>query len=465
MTAPLPALDGTDAICLAPAVKLARLLRDGELSSRELLAAYVSRTERLNSRINAIVTADFEAAHLAATAADNIRARSSEPLGVLHGLPVSVKDSLAVGGLRSTSGAIELADYVPTFDAPAVSALRRAGAIIFAKTNAPAWAADIQTHNRLFGTTNNPWDTGRTTGGSSGGSAAAASVGLSAFDIGTDLGGSIRIPSSFCGVFGHKPTFGIVSQGGYLDCSERRTGYAVEVDMNVVGPIARSASDLLLAMTVLAGGAPWPVEAELKNLRIGVCVQDPYCHVDERVARTISAAAESTASGEISVELCSLPVSLESVATMCSALTLSAVSASLPDSVGTAVGGSHREWLVRNDERSRMRAAWSEWFATFDALICPIMPCVAFPHSVDSSLGELALLVGDREIPASRGLVWSQMASLSYLPSTAIPVGLVDGLPVGAQAICRHGGDLMCLGIARMFERAGFRWTIPPLGN
>lgn len=464
MKAPQPPLEGTDAICLLPATTLTRLLRNGELSSRELVAACARRSERLNPRLNAIVTADFDSAHSAATRADNIRARSSEPLGALHGLPVSVKDALAVAGLRSTSGAIQLADYVPTRDAAAVGALREAGAIIVAKTNTPAWAGDIQTHNRLFGTTNNPWDLSKTAGGSSGGSAVAVSVGMSALDVGTDLGGSIRIPSGFCGLFGHKPTFATVSQGGYLDCGDRRHAYAVEVDMNVVGPIARSATDLLLAMTVLAGDLPRPTPGELDNLRIGVCVQDPCWRVDEGIAHTISSAAQAIASGGTSVELCPLPISLRSVAALCSSLTLAAVSASLPEEVGSRVGGTHRDWLLDNDERTRMRAAWSDWFGTFDALICPIMPCAPFPHSTDSSLGELSLRVGDREIPATSGLVWSQMASLAYLPSTAVPLGLFDGLPVGAQVICGHGGDFLCLWIAQMFERAGFRWTIPPFG-
>ncbi len=465
MKAPLPSPDGTDDICLQPATVLTRLLRDGQVSSRELLAAYISRIERLNPALNAVVTVDPDAAYLAATEADNIRALSSEPLGVLHGLPVSVKDSLAVAGLRSTSGAVELKDYVPAYDAPAVGALRKAGAIIFAKTNAPAWAADIQTHNQIFGTTSNPWDTGRSAGGSSGGSAAAVSSGMSAIDIGTDLGGSIRIPSSFCGVFGHKPTFGIVAQGGYLDCSERQSGYAVDVDMNVVGPIARSAGDLLLAMEALAGALPPPPVAPPEKLRIGVCIQDEYCRVDGAVADSISAAVETVAASGISIATCSLPVSLDSVATLCGTLTLSAVSASLADSVGSRVAGNHREWLLLDAERSHMRSLWADWFESFDALVCPITPCVAFPHSTNSSLGNLRLMVDNREISGVSAMVWSQMASLAYLPAVAVPVGLAGGLPVGVQIVCRNRRDSTCLSIARMFERAGFGWTVPPFAK
>lgn len=439
------------------------MIRDGAISSRELLAAFENRYERLNPIINAVATADFESAHAAAAAADNCRASSRAPLGVLHGLPVTIKDALAVAGMRSTSGAPELGDYVPANDAAAVSALRRAGAIIFAKTNTPAWAGDIQTHNTLFGTTNNPWNTGRTAGGSSGGSAAAVSAGLTALDIGTDLGGSIRIPSGFCGIFGLKPTFGAVAQDGYLDCSERRSGYAVEVDMNSVGPLARSASDLHLVMTVLATTFAKLSPVQVESVRIGVCVDDAYCQVVDGVASTILAAARSLDSNRIAVQECSLPVSMADVGRLCNALTLSAVSASVPYPVGSRIGGTHRDWLQNNDERSRLRTTWSHWFTSFDALVCPIMSGVAFSHSVDTSLGELTLMVDDHEIPATRGLAWCQLASLSYLPSVAVPVGLLDGMPVGAQIICPYGGDSMCLWIARKFEEAGFVFINPPV--
>ena len=135
----------------------------------------------------------------------------------LHGLPVTIKDAIETAGLRSTGGAVELQGNIPERDAPVVRALREAGAIIFGKTNVPRWSADGQTYNEMFGTTVNPWNSARVPGGSSGGAAAAVAAGLTSFEIGTDIGGSIRLPSAFCGVFGHKPSFGVIPTRGYLD--------------------------------------------------------------------------------------------------------------------------------------------------------------------------------------------------------------------------------------------------------
>jgi len=211
--------------------ELAAALHDRRISSRELLGEYLRRVEAINPSLNAIVTIDAEGARDAAYRADEATAHA-EPVGPLHGLPVTIKDAIATAGIRSTGGATELADHVPAADPPAVQRLKRAGAIVYGKTNLPRLSGDIQTYNDLFGTTRNPWDTERTPGGSSGGSAAAVAAGLTSFKLGTDIGGSVRSPAGFCGVFGHKPSFGIVPQHGYLD---RVDGGGNEPDINVFG--------------------------------------------------------------------------------------------------------------------------------------------------------------------------------------------------------------------------------------
>ena len=188
----------------------------------------------------------------AADAADEVTVLGGS-VGPLHGLPVTIKDAIATEGIRSTGGAKELADHVPTEDAPAVARLKAAGAIVFGKTNLPRWSSDVQTYNELFGVTNNPWAFDRITGGSSGGSAAAVAAGFTSFEVGTDIGGSVRIPSHCCGVYGLKPTWGVIPQRGYLDHPE---GGTIDVDINVFGPIARSAEDLDLLLSVLAGPEP-----------------------------------------------------------------------------------------------------------------------------------------------------------------------------------------------------------------
>ena len=201
---------------LSSATELAGQIAVGKLSSRELLDHYLQRVETLNPALNAVVTLDAERAATAATAAD-ARCAAGEPLGPLHGLPLTVKDAIATANIRTTGGATELADNVPTDDAPAVTAVKAAGAVVFGKTNLPRWSGDAQAYNTMFGTTNNPWDTTRGPGGSSGGASAAVAAGLTSFEIGTDIGGSVRLPSHFAGVCGHKPSFGIVPQLGYLD--------------------------------------------------------------------------------------------------------------------------------------------------------------------------------------------------------------------------------------------------------
>ena len=237
----------TDEITLWSASKQAAAIRAGELGSRELLEAIIARIERINPELNAVVTRSFARARVEADAADQARDRG-DSLGPLHGLPVTIKDALQTEGIRSTGGALELEDNIPNKDAPTVRAVKEAGAIVLGKTNLPRWSGDIQAYNEMFGTTVNPWNSDRVPGGSSGGAAAAVACGLTSFEIGTDIGGSIRFPSAFCGVFGHKPSFGIVPSSGYIDHEE---GGTTEADINVIGPIARSADDLELLLSIM----------------------------------------------------------------------------------------------------------------------------------------------------------------------------------------------------------------------
>ncbi|MPY96124.1 MAG: amidase, partial [Acidimicrobiia bacterium] len=280
------------------ATRQAAAIRAGELGSEELLDHYLDRIDRLNPEVNAVVTVDPDGARRAARAADEATAQGRHP-GPLHGLPITVKDALATAGMRSTGGAIELADHVPAQDASAVAAVRAAGAVVFGKTNLPRWSGDLQSFNEIFGTTNNPWDLERVPGGSSGGAAAAVASGLTSFEIGTDIGGSIRLPAAFCGVFGHKPSYGIVPTYGYLD---HVAGGLTQPDVNVHGPLARSAEDLELLLGVLAGPGPadalaWRLELppprheQLRDYRVAAWLDDPAAHVDGAVAAVLEGAA------------------------------------------------------------------------------------------------------------------------------------------------------------------------------
>ena len=290
------------------ATELAAAVRAGEISSTELVDCYLGRIEELNPALGAVVTVDADRARREATAADRHLAGGAAA-GPLHGLPVTVKDCLETAGLRTTCGAPELAGYVPEHDAEAVARLRRAGAIVIGKTNLPAWASDCQTYNELFGTTGNPWDAARTPGGSSGGAAAAVAAGLSALDLGSDLGGSLRIPAAWCGVYTLKPSFGIVPVRGHIPPPP---GVLAEVDIGVVGPLARSAADLDLLLAVLAGpdqqeAAAWRLELpaaparDAGQWRVAVWPDEPGWPLDRTVAGRLRAAADSLAAAGLSV--------------------------------------------------------------------------------------------------------------------------------------------------------------------
>src|SRR4051795_9529803 len=307
-----------DSLATRSASELAAGIRAKEWSSRELLELYLDRIDRLDGPVNAVVTLDTDRARIAADAADAALARG-DGVGPLHGLPVTIKDAIETEGIRSTGGARELTDHVPVADAPAVARLKDAGAIVFGKTNLPRWSADLQTFNDIFGVTSNPWSLEHTVGGSSGGSAASVAAGFTSFELGTDIGGSVRIPSHCCGVFGLKPSFGVIPQRGYLD---HVGGGTTDADINVFGPIARSADDLDLLLGVLAGPdadralawrleLPAPRERSLSELRIGTWLDDPGCHVEQEYATLLRAAAVSLADAGAKIDDTHPPVAFE----------------------------------------------------------------------------------------------------------------------------------------------------------
>src|SRR5271155_1742707 len=235
------------------AIEIARRIRERSISSREALDYFFARIEELDKRVNSVVTIDATRARIAADAADAALARG-ELRGPLHGVPMTVKDSFQTAGMRTTSGAPELAEFTPQEDAWPVARLREAGAIVFGKTNAPIYAGDLQTYNEVFGTTNNPYDVSRTPGGSSGGSAAALACGFTPLELGSDIGGSIRLPSHMAGVAGHKPSYGLVPAHGQIPGPPGTLSLA---DLAVAGPMARTVEDLKLGLGIMAGPNRW----------------------------------------------------------------------------------------------------------------------------------------------------------------------------------------------------------------
>ena len=449
----------------------AAALARGDLSSRELLDCYLERVESLNGTLNAVVTLDAEAARAEADACDRERA-GGRVRGPLHGLPVTIKDAIEVGGMRSTGGAVELAGHVPERDAPAVGRLRSAGAVVFGKTNCPRWSGDFQTYNELFGVTNNPWDPTRTPGGSSGGAAAAVAAGLTSFELGTDIGGSIRIPSHCCGVFGLKPTFGVVSQRGYLDSVG---GGTTDADLNVFGPLARSAADLDLLLTVLAqappaGGGGWraelpPAPAELAGLRVGLWLGAPGVPGDSEQRAIHECAAAALEGLGLQVEDSHPAVSFGEQVDLFRRKVLAAVLPSMDPAMAEALAADHLAWLRDDRERSRLGLEWAAWFGSFDLLLCPVLPRPAFPHDNQGEMFERVLEVEGRSMPYIDAIAWAGLIGVVGLPAAAAPVGFTaGGLPVGIQVVAPWFRDRTAVAVAGALAEITGGYQVPPTG-
>jgi amidase len=446
-------------------------LRARRLSSRELLDAYLTRIDKLGPPINAVVTLDRERAYADASRADDAAVRG-DWLGPLHGLPVTIKDAIEVAGMRSTGGAIELTDHIPSVDAPSVARLKAAGAIVFGKTNVPRWSGDVQTFNSLFGTTNNPWALDRIPGGSSGGPAAAVACGFTAFEVGTDIGGSVRIPAHCCGVFGLKPSYGIISQRGYLD---HVGGGRTDADINVFGPLARSTNDLELLLSVLAGPdaeravawrleLPEPRRASARDFRVGTWLDDSACPVDRDELAVMRHAVDQLADAGARVEDTHPPVSFAEQADVFGQLIEGAVSPSMPDDRAEIAGGTHRAWLRADERRARLRGIWQDWFERYDALICPVMATPAFPHSQAGTFATRTIEINGATRPYNDLVRWTGLIGVLGLPSAVPPVGRTPGgLPVGVQVVSPFLRDREAIQLAGILgEVSGGGYQVPP---
>ena len=462
-------------------------LESRRISAAELLDLVIVRWRGQHAQINAVVAVDLDRARARARAVDELRLKG-DPLGPLAGLPMTIKDTLDVEGLPASSGLEALKRRGSVADAAAVAAARREGAVIWGKTNVPVMAADWQSYNALYGATNNPWDLTRTPGGSSGGAAAALATGVTALEIGSDIGGSLRVPASFCGVFSHKATWGQVSQRGHIPPAP---GTLAERDLNVVGPMARSARDLRLLLSVinegpLAAKAPPP---ELKELRIGVWLDEDSFPLDPEVRQVAARFAQQIARCGAAAEA----VRAVDGAALMEAYQLLLMSAIQPDLPAAATRSmtrlrglaalarrfgaaptswagqvlastaTHAEWLAANEARARIGAQLRKLFERFDVLLAPITPVAAFPHD-HGPFNRRTLVQSDgRRIAYASMLNWIALATACGLPATAVPAGLTSsGLPVGVQLIGPRGGDARTLGVAQAIEEALGGFLAPP---
>lgn len=474
------------------AVQLAADIRHKRFSATELLDIFLARIERYNPALNAIVVFDTDAARAAARTADAALA-AGNATGPLHGVPMTVKESFDLAGYPSTFGRPDRRDHRAARDALAVERLKTAGAVIVGKTNVPIDLADWQSFNEIYGDTVNPWDAARSPGGSSGGATAALAAGLTGLEIGSDIGGSIRVPAHFCGVYGHKPTYGIVPLRGHAF----EPGDA-EPDIMVAGPLARRAEDLAATLDVIAGADPeapgaWRLDlpdeprTKLSGFRIAVITDDAVYPVDNDTRKSLSDVADYLAAeGATVLRDPALPLPSEEMWQLYLSVLRGATSGRLSDAEAAAaaeraagfdpsdksygpvmlrsLSQRHQAWLHANDRRSKLRALWREFFGNADALIAPMMATPAFPHIRGIAKQDQRLHVDNAERPISDTYFWIGLASASHLPATLAPAGTSrDGLPIGMQIIGPEAQDRRCIALAQMLER-GFRGFTPPPG-
>ncbi|CCH31487.1 amidase [Actinosynnema sp. NPDC047251] len=476
---------------LATAEELVAAMRAGDVSSVELTDQAIDRIERDDKAINAICVPDFDRARAAARRADQARARGEDR--PLLGVPVTVKESYDLAGLPTTWGMPAHRDHVPAEDAVQVSRVKAAGAVVLGKTNVPLGLQDLQSFNEIYGTTNNPWDHGRTPGGSSGGSAAALAAGFGALSLGTDIGGSLRTPAHFCGVYAHKPTLGLVASRGMVP--PPGPALPVELDLAVAGPMARTARDLALLLDVMAGPDPLtlgvayalalpPARHErLSDFRVLVLDEHPFLPTGSAVRAGVNRVADALVDGGARVERHSpLLPDLAEAATLYTQLLFSGSVARFPvqeyDQLRALAAGlgaddqgldaarlrgmvfSHRDWMEANNRRELHRHGWRRFFAEFDAVVCPITPTPAFPHDHDPDLLGRRVDIDGVGHPFFDQLVWAGLATMPGLPATAVPAGLSpDGLPVGVQLVGPMFEDRTPLRLAELLEQriGGFR--------
>ncbi|HEV7589034.1 MAG TPA: amidase [Longimicrobium sp.] len=461
-----------DSIALLPAAELVRRVRARELSPVEVLDAALARVEALNPAINAVVTLDPTAREAARELERRIAA--GEDVGILAGVPVGIKDVTQVGGLRTTFGSPLFAEHVPEDDALVVRRLRAAGAVILGKTNTPEFAAGGNTFNEVFGRTRNPWNPERSAGGSTGGGAAGLATGMIALAEGTDLGGSLRIPASFCGVVGLRPSVGLVPTVP--------SDYAWDT-LQVTGGMGRTAEDVALMLQAVAGPSPeaplaQPVAgrdfvaaartADAAGLRIAYCRDIAGIGIDAAVERVCREAAFALEEAGAQVEEIALDLSYGRRAFL-ALRGLWFVSMLYPhlsklDEFGTNVANNLRAGLktsveelgAANEARKRMRERFLSLFHTYDLLLTPTMAVSPFPV-----VENYPRTVGGREMETYVDWIApTYVLSLTGLPVGSVPAGLdADGMPCGLQVVGKPFGEEGVLALMAVMQR------VRPLGR
>lgn len=475
----------------AGAHQLAAMIHRGEIGCEELLQLFLQRIDRFNPGLNAVIVDMRDQALAEARRMDEQR-RKGSARGELFGVPMTIKESYNVAGTPTTWGNPDWKNNITHEDAEAVKKLKSIGVNLHGKTNVPLALADFQSYNDVYGTTHNPYDRTRTPGGSSGGSAVALAAGFTGIEAGSDIGGSIRNPAHFCGVFGHKPTWNLCWSRGHSAPGDHRTS----PDIAVIGPLGRTARDLDIALRAMAGpddiaargfslNLPILGARKLSDLRVAVWADDEFCPVSREVRSRVEAVGNALRDRGAQVDFTTRPALTSADTHETYQRLLQATLASrTPDEqfdglvkqAGKYAVDDHseaanvfrqqtarfRDWAGANEDRQQLRWRWHEFFQNYDVVLAPVTPTVAFPQD-QRKFSERTLRVDNVEIPYFKQVFWAGLSGVVYLPSTVIPTGLnSQGLPIGVQIIGPEYGDLITIGVADALEQDGFRFVPPP---
>jgi amidase len=485
----LPAAPATFKPDFATAQESAEAIRLKKISAIEVLNATFNRIDLYNPKLNAIVMEFREKATSRARQADEALAHG-QSWGPLHGVPITIKEAFAYRDSPSTWGQERFRNAKSPRTAVAVERLERAGAIVIGKTNVPVGLADFQSYNPIYGTTNNPWDLARTPGGSTGGGAAAVSAGLGPLTLGSDLGGSIRVPAHFCGIYGHKPTLNLVDFAGHIP-GPWNGGPPITFDLAVAGPLARSAIDLDLAMSVLGGPVsddakawswrmPPPRHKRLGDFRIGYMLEDataPVCmelaHLHDDLIRQLGRTGARLTRG--------WPVGIDPAEEWKTSQYLSHSAAlrspteeelvalrkrfeTNPGELATAVAvNPHSRWVVQTRRQLTSRMLWQQYFQSHDVFLLPTAYCVAFPHDHSTPAENRGVETSNGRQSMDLMGYWTAFSNLWGLPSTVAPIGRTPaGLPAGIQILAPMWEDGTSIAFAALMGDLVGGYIAPP---